>query len=45
MIANSKTVHNHVEQALPRQQNSTWKPALDHPWRQPTVSSSANYTL
>ena len=38
MIADSKTLHNHVEQALHRQQNSTWKPAPDHPWRQPQLS-------
>ena len=29
MLADDKTVRNHVEQALHRQQQSTWKPAPD----------------
>ena len=33
VLADEKTVRNHVEQALHRQQQSTWKPAPDHPWR------------
>ncbi len=33
MLADDKTVRNHVEQTLHRQQQSIWKPALDHPWR------------
>jgi transposase InsO family protein len=42
MIADDKTVLNHVEQALHRQQKSTWKPAPDHPWRRPLTRSSTN---
>ena len=42
MIADDKTVHNHVEQTLRRQQKSTWKPAPDHPWRQPLTRYSNN---
>lgn len=42
MIADDKTVLNHVEQTLQRQQKSTWKPAPDHPWRRPLTRSSTN---
>ena len=33
MLADEKTLRNHVEPALHRQQQSTWKPAPDYPWR------------
>ena len=34
-IADDKTVLNQVDQALHRQQKSTWKSVPDHPWRRP----------
>jgi len=39
-LADEKTVRSHVELALQRQQQQPdWKPAPDHPWRQPLNSA------
>lgn len=40
-LADEKTVRCHVDQVLQRQQeHPAWKPAPDHPWRQPLTSAS-----
>ena len=44
-IADDKTVLNQVDQALHRQQKSTWKPAPDHPWRRPLTRIKQQYLI